>query len=65
MGEAKEDERTIFIQCAGQGVRYLEDLRRIYTTSPPIRPFIQQAIFEINRQREAFDDRYTGFFSIL
>lgn len=63
MRECKESDRPIFIQFAGQGVRYMEDLRRIYTASPLIRPFIHQAISEINRQREAFDDRKTGFFA--
>jgi malonyl CoA-acyl carrier protein transacylase len=53
---------SLFIQFAGQGVKYMDDLRRIYTSTPGIRPFMMEAVDEIKRQASAYDDSRTGFF---
>lgn len=63
MNEAHSLEPSIFIQFAGQGVKYMEDLRRIYRMNPAIQPFIQDAIAEIKRQATFYDDRDTQFFA--
>lgn len=55
-------ETPIFIQFAGQGVKYMDDLRRMHATCPGIRPFIQDAIAEIKTQAALYDDARTGFF---
>ncbi len=54
---------NIFIQFAGQGVKYMDELRRLYSTYPAIRPFIQQAIAEVKKQASLYDDSETGFFN--
>jgi fatty acid synthase subunit beta len=54
--------KSLFIQFAGQGVKYMDDLRRIYTSTPGIRPFILDAVKEIKKQASLFDDSRTGFF---
>lgn len=60
----KESETcpSLFIQFAGQGVKYMDELRRIYTTTPGIRPFIMAAADEIRKQAARYDDTSTGFF---
>ena len=57
-----EDGPSLFIQFAGQGVKYMEDLRRLYTMYPDIRPFMAAAISEIKNQASVYDDSRTGFF---
>ena len=57
-----EDGPSLFIQFAGQGVKYMDDLRRIYTSTPGIRPFIMEAVEEIKKQAAVYDDSRTGFF---
>jgi|GEM_PF-2423356 len=61
----KESETgpALFIQFAGQGVKYMDELRRIYTSTPGIQPFIMAAVDEIRRQAERYDDSATGFFA--
>lgn len=61
----KESETgpSLFIQFAGQGVKYMDELRRIYTSTPGIQPFIMAAVDEIRRQAERYDDSATGFFA--
>ncbi|MBU2512346.1 hypothetical protein KJ966_13500 [bacterium] len=54
---------SLFIQFAGQGVKYMDELRRLYTTAPGMKSFIQQAITEVKRQAAEYDDSQTGFFS--
>ena len=53
----------LFLQFAGQGVKYIDELRGLYTTHPAIRPFIQEAIAEIKKQASQYDDTQSGFFS--
>ena len=63
MPHTKENAPSLFIQFAGQGTRYMDDLQRLYTTVPVVQPFIQEAIAEIKRQAAGYDDRTTNFFS--
>ena len=56
------DKPIIFIQFAGQGVRYMEELRRLYTTCPDIQPFMHEAIGEIQKQAAEYDDTRSRFF---
>lgn len=58
----EDKDPSLFIQFAGQGVKYMEELRRIYTSSPEIRPFIMAAIDEIKTQAARYDDTKTSFF---
>ncbi len=53
---------SIFIQFAGQGVKYLDDLRRLFTMQPAIKPFISDCINEIHTQARRYDDTRTNFF---
>jgi fatty acid synthase subunit beta len=62
MTERGATDPSIFIQFAGQGVKYMEDLRRLYTQYPEVRPFIHDAVSELNRQLEHYDDSRTRFF---
>ncbi|GAB6097232.1 hypothetical protein JCM14469_34860 [Desulfatiferula olefinivorans] len=55
--------RPLFIQFAGQGVKYMEDLRRMYAACPAIRPFIADAERVIKEQAALYDDSRTGFFN--
>ena len=64
MAMARIEDPSIFVQFAGQGVIYLEELRHRYTNSEAIRPFIQEAIAEIRNQAAQYDDTSTGFFSL-
>lgn len=52
----------LFIQFAGQGVKYMEDLRRMHDSCPPIRSFIADAERVIKAQAALYDDSRTGFF---
>lgn len=58
----KENQAPLFIQFAGQGVKYMDDLRRLYNTHPAVRPFIVDAIAEIKNQSADYNDSETGFF---
>ena len=55
-------EPFIFIQFAGQGVKYLEGLQQLFSMYANIRPFIQDAIAVIKEQASIYDDKETGFF---
>ncbi len=63
MVEVQNRKPNIFIQFAGQGVKYMDELRRLYTAYPPVRPFIQHAIAEIKNQAAHYDDTQSGFFT--
>lgn len=63
MNECGATEPSIFIQFAGQGVKYMEDLRQLYSLSCDIRPFIHNAASEIKKQAMMYDDSRTGFFT--
>lgn len=52
----------IFIQFAGQGVKFMDELRRLYTTYPAIQPFIQEAARVVQTEASQYDDSETGFF---
>lgn len=62
-GGEKVLEKSLFIQFAGQGVKYMDDLRRIYQTTPGIRPFIHEALDTLTAQASVYDDSRTGFFA--
>lgn len=53
----------IFIQFAGQGVKYMDELRRLYRMNPAIQPFIRNAATVIQQEQSQYDDSETGFFS--
>ena len=57
------DKPLIFVQFAGQGTKYIDELIQLYSTYPKIRPFIQDAIAEIKKQASCYDDTQTAFFS--
>lgn len=56
-------DKSLFIQFAGQGVKYMDELRRIYQTDPPLRPFIRDAVGTLKTQASTYDDSKTGYFS--
>ncbi len=58
----KQQVPSVFIQFAGQGVKYMDDLRRLYTMHPAVKPFIINCIDEINKQAKKYDDSATRFF---
>ena len=62
MGVAPHKDPFIFIQFAGQGVKYMDELRRLYSMYPDIRPFMQEAIAEIKNQAINYDDTRSRFF---
>ncbi len=62
MTEVNQHEPSLFIQFAGQGVKYMEDLRRLYTMHPAVKPYIIDSIAEIKKQAKGYDDSSTGFF---
>lgn len=62
MSVIQKGNPPIFIQFAGQGMKYMDELRRLYTSYPNIQPFIQRAIAEIKKQASDYDDTETGFF---
>jgi malonyl CoA-acyl carrier protein transacylase len=53
----------LFIQFAGQGVKYIDELRRLYMAQPKIQAFIQDAIEVIKKEAASYDDSETCFFS--
>jgi len=53
---------TLFLQFAGQGVKYMDELRRLYRTAPAVQPFVDEAIAEIKRQAAQYDDTASAFF---
>lgn len=63
MAGARDREHCFFIQFAGQGVKYMEEIRRLYTQYPAMQPFIQDAIAEIKEQASQWDDERSNFFS--
>lgn len=50
-----------FLQFAGQGMKYMEEMRRIWTSSPAIRPFIEAAVGAVQHQAAHYDDTETQF----
>jgi len=56
-------EPFIFIQFAGQGVKYMDELRRLCSMHPAVRPFIQDAVRVIKEQAAEYDDTGSGFFA--
>ena len=63
MAVSPNEKPLIFVQFAGQGTKYIDELRQLYSTYPAIRPFIQDAIAEIKKQASCYDDTQTAFFS--
>ncbi len=53
---------SLFIQFAGQGMKYMDELRRLYSMYPDVQPFIQEAITTIKTQAAEYDDSRTNFF---
>ncbi len=62
MTGVRNQEPSLFIQFAGQGMKYMDELRRLYTMHPDIQPFIQDAITVIKTQAAEYDDSLTKFF---
>ncbi|MFC1924567.1 hypothetical protein ACFLXA_04315 [Chloroflexota bacterium] len=62
MAVPPNEKPIIFVQFAGQGAKYIDELRQLYSTCPAIRPFIQDAIAEIKKQASCYDDTQTAFF---
>ncbi len=60
---SQERNPRIFIQFAGQGMKYMDELRRLYKMNPAIQPFIQNAAAAIQKELSQYDDSETGFFS--
>jgi len=58
----RDGQPRIFIQFAGQGMKYMDELRRLYRANPPIQPFIREAAAVIQRELGRYDDSATGFF---
>ena len=63
MAVPPNEKPLIFVQFAGQGTKYIDELSQLYSTYPAIRPFIQDAIAEIKKQASCYDDTQTAFFS--
>lgn len=59
----RNSKPTIFIQFAGQGVKYIDELRRLYTTQTFMQPFIEEAVAVVKSQLATYDDSQTGFFN--
>lgn len=62
MTNEKSQGRTLFVQFAGQGVKYMDELRQLYLRYAHVRPFIHEAIAEIKKQASLYDDTDTNFF---
>ncbi len=60
--QTQQQTPSVFIQFAGQGVKYIDDLRRLYTMHSAVQPFIIDCIREINKQADNYDDSETSFF---
>jgi fatty acid synthase subunit beta, fungi type len=58
-----KDGPVFFIQFAGQGVKYIEELRLNYSNYPDIRPFVDESIARIKEQFALYDDSQTAFFA--
>jgi len=52
----------LFVQFAGQGMQYIDELRRLYTSTPSIRPFVDRAAAAIAAQRATDDDTVGPFY---
>jgi malonyl CoA-acyl carrier protein transacylase len=63
MTRVEDQVPPIFLEFAGQGVKYIDELRSLYAAYPAIRTFIQEAITEIKEQASQYDDSRSGFFS--
>jgi len=63
MAVSPNGKPVIFVQFAGQGTKYIDELRQLYSAYPAIRPFIQDAIAEIKKQASCYDDTQTAFFT--
>ncbi len=59
----QDGKPRIFIQFAGQGMKYMDELRRLYKMNPSVQPFIQQAAAVINKELSEYDDSETRFFT--
>lgn len=59
---SEERNPRIFIQFAGQGMKYMDELRRLYKMNPSIQPFIGEAAAIIQRELSQYDDSETGYF---
>lgn len=62
MTDETSQDRTLFVQFAGQGVNYMDELRQLYIRYAHVRPFIHEAIAEIKKQASLYDDTDTQFF---
>lgn len=62
MADETAQGRTLFVQFAGQGVKYMDELRQLYFRYAHVRPFIHEAIAEIKKQACLYDDTDTHFF---
>jgi malonyl CoA-acyl carrier protein transacylase len=60
MGDSASEPR-FFLQFAGQGMKYMEEMRRIWTSSPAVQPFIEQAVAAVQHQAAHYDDSVTQF----
>ena len=60
---SQDGKPRIFIQFAGQGMKYMDELRRLYKMSPAIQPFVREAASVIQREFSSYDDSKTGFFN--
>ncbi|MBT6611724.1 MAG: ACP S-malonyltransferase [Deltaproteobacteria bacterium] len=60
---SQEGKPKIFIQFAGQGMKYMDELRRLHQMSPNIQPFVQKAAAAIQRELSEYNDSETGFFT--
>lgn len=63
MVATQDKEFSFFIQFTGQGVKYWDELCRLYKNHPVIRPFIHEGIAEVRRQASLHDDTRTRFFT--
>ncbi len=60
---AQTENPSFFIQFAGQGVKYIDELRRLYQSRPDMQDFIHQAIEVVKKEAASYDDSETGFFA--
>ncbi len=60
---SQDGKPRIFVQFAGQGMKYIDELRRLYKMNPEIQPFIHDAAAVIQKEFTQYDDAKTGFFS--
>ena len=52
----------LFIQFAGQGMKYMDELRRLYSSVPAVQPFIDEAINAIKGELARYDDSECGLY---